>query len=390
MRSSWLRAAVIGFAVAALVVVLLLRGRDNQASTPAAAGIESVLSGDVAGFAKVSAPRAFEFPLDHGAHPDFRSEWWYLTGNVQSLSGRRFGYQLTVFRNATQAADSNLDASLSTRQYYMAHVALTDVDEQRYFSDEKFARGAAKLAGARSTPFSAWVENWRIDGQTSDACDGCMTMQADVSTDEFTFSFELKPIKPLTLQGDKGYSVKTADGSNASHYYSMTRLATRGFVRIADDRFEVEGLSWYDREWSTSSLGSGQAGWDWFSLQLDDGVDVMLYRMRREDGTSDEASSGTVVDSDGQSQRLDADEFVLTPLTEWTSRQSGSSYPLVWRIEVPEMELELELRPMVDAQEHLGVFRYWEGAVSFSGTRAGVPVTGVGYMELTGYGQTEP
>ncbi len=359
-------------------------------ATPATAGLESVLGAtDDTGFARVSGPRDFIFPADHGPHPNFRTEWWYLTGNVESLDGSRFGYQMTIFRSATAPPDSPvaaLESDLATRQYYMAHVALTDVRGGRYFPHEKFSRGAANIAGAWATPFRVWVENWRLEGQPSDACEGCMVMRTDVKTDDFTFSFGLKPVKPLTLQGDRGYSKKTVDGKNASHYFSMTRLATTGFVRINDDRYEVQGTSWFDREWSTSSLGASQVGWDWFAFQLEDGTDLMLYRMRGKDGTTDPASAGTLVDEDGQYQAISADEFTLEPLTRWKSRDTAASYPLVWRIRVPGENLVLNVKPVVDAQEHTGLFRYWEGAVRVEGTRDDQPVTGVGYVELTGYG----
>lgn len=386
----WLAAAVVLLAVG-LFSVLLNQSDSPGLEQPVTAGLESVLgTTQVDGFARVTGPRDFIFPADHGPHPNYRTEWWYLTGNVESLDGSRFGYQMTIFRSATAPPDSpiaSLDSDLATRQYYMAHVALTDVSGNRYFSDEKFSRGAADIAGAWATPFRVWVENWRMDGQASDACEGCMVLRTDVTTDDFTFSFQLKPIKPLTLQGQRGYSKKTVDGENASHYFSMTRLATTGFVRINDDRFEVQGTSWFDREWSTSSLGPDQVGWDWFAFQLDDGVDLMLYRMRKADGSTDPASAGTLVADDGQNQSLASDEFTLEPLTRWNSRETSASYPLVWNIRVPSENLVLNVKPVVDAQEHSGLFRYWEGAVTVQGTRDDQPVTGVGYVELTGYGR---
>lgn len=388
----WSMALVVLIAVAGFGVAM----NQKPVETPpvvVSAGLESVLGGaETAGYARVTGEREFIFPADHGPHPDFKTEWWYLTGNIESLDGSRFGYQLTVFRSATapsEAASAKLDSEFATRQYYMAHVALTDVSGNRYFSDEKLSRGSVDIAGATATPFRAWVENWSIEGQPSEACEGCMVLRADVETDDFTFSFQLKPVKPLTLQGQRGYSKKTSDGKNASHYFSMTRLATTGFVRIADDRYEVQGTSWYDREWSTSSLGSDQAGWDWFSFQLDDGTDLMLYRMRTHAGDTDPASAGTIVPEGGESQSLGAQEFELKEVTTWTSRDTGATYPLVWQIRVPSEELQLTVKPLVDAQEHDGLFRYWEGAVQVQGERGGQPVTGVGYAELTGYGSVE-
>ena len=337
--------------------------------------------GSAEGFARAIEPRSFDFPRDHGPHPDFRTEWWYLTGNLESPDGRRFGYQFTLFRSAMAAGSPARESAWATDQVYMAHLAVTDVEAESFYAFERFARGAAGLAGAETEPFRVWLDSWRLEGG-----DDPPPFRLRAENDEVALDLELAAAKPLVLQGDAGLSRKGREPGNASYYYAFTRLETSGRLRVGPTELEVGGSSWLDREWSTSVLEEGQRGWDWFALQLDDGVDLMVYQMRREDGSSDPASSGSLVDTEGGKTPLASREFELVVLDWWTSPESGARYPSRWRVSVPAEELVLTVEPVLSDQELDLSVLYWEGAVYVEGIRAGVPVSGRGYVELTGYG----
>jgi predicted secreted hydrolase len=342
--------------------------------------LSSLLSGEAEGFARATETRQFDFPADHGPHPDFRTEWWYLTGNVETASRRRFGYQLTLFRNAVAAAESQRESAWATRQVYMGHLALTDVDGDRFHAFERFARGAAGLAGAELEPFRVWLEDWELSGPSSPP-----PFRLSAAADDIELDFELGASKPLVLQGQAGLSRKGRQPGNASYYYAFTRLQTTGVLHIGGVELEVQGTSWLDREWSTSVLEPGQRGWDWFALQLDDGTDLMVYQLRRDDGSPDPLSSGSQVDAHGDRIALSSDDFQLEVLDWWTSPASGTSYPSGWRLTLANEGLELRIEPLLQDQELRLSVLYWEGAVEVRGTRNRAPVAGRGYVELTGY-----
>jgi predicted secreted hydrolase len=366
-----------------------------EEATRAALSVAEALGGaDTAGFARVTGPRAFRFPDDHGAHPEYRTEWWYFTGNVESANGRRFGYQLTLFRNALAASPPDLASEWATNQVWMGHLAVTDVDSRVFHGFERFARGAAGLAGARAAPLHVWLEDWSIAASPD-------VIAADTAaagaTPDGTFPWRLRavengtgidllvtPVKPIVLQGEAGYSRKGADTGNASHYYSFTRFATTGSVFIDGTRHAVAGASWLDREWSTSALDDGQVGWDWFALQFDDDTELMYYQLRRENGTADVHSRGTFVTAGGSTRGVPRDDVALDVLATWTS-PAGGSYPARWRLRIAELDLDVEILPVIAAQEHDSYVRYWEGAVDVRGTRDGQALAGRGYVELTGY-----
>ena len=343
--------------------------------------LTELLAGDeTEGFARVLDPRAFEFPADHGPHPEYRSEWWYLTGHLTSAGGRRFGYQFTLFRNAVAAQPPERSSAWATNQIYMAHFALTDVDGPGFHAFERLSRGAVDLAGVEAAPFRAWLEDWEISG------DDPPPFRLRAATAEgIAIELELSTAKPVVLHGEEGLSQKGREPGNASYYYSFTRMPTRGLVTVGYKAFEVQGSSWLDREWSTSALEEGQVGWDWFALQLSDGSDLMAYRLRRADGSSDEPSSGTLVGADGSSQRLAAGDFSIEPRDWWISPATGVRYPSGWRLTVPGAELDLVITPLLPNQEIALSVRYWEGAVAVEGSSASGAVTGHGYVELTGY-----
>ncbi|MDT8325364.1 MAG: lipocalin-like domain-containing protein, partial [Bacteroidota bacterium] len=305
-------------AAMSLLLVLFLTGCGNNDRTSDESdglALSALSNPDTVGYARAYAPRDFVFPADDGPHPEFKTEWWYWTGNLSTADGRRFGYQFTIFRNAL-APDlpaGNADsADWRSRQLYFAHFALSDIDGERFHAFERFSRGAAGLAGAQALPFRVWVEDWQASG-TPDS--------VRIIAEESGIGIDLTLIaaKERVLQGDRGLSRKSAAAGNASYYYSRTRLDTRGTLRCEDGRFDVKGLSWLDREWSTSVLSRQQSGWDWFSLQFDDGSEVMLYQLRLGGGEADTTSSGIIVRADGSTRRLAYGDFEIRAREEWTS-----------------------------------------------------------------------
>jgi len=361
------------------LALLLLAACEDQRG---AGGLDvaSALGGEAtAGFARAEAPRQFRFPGDHNAHPAFRNEWWYFTGQLAAAGGERFGYQVTFFRIALAPSAPPRTSAWATRQLWMAHVALTAIDRERHWHRERFARGALGLAGQQREPFRVWLEDWQLIGGDG----GAFPWQLAIDAGDFTLDLTLEPQREPVLQGDDGLSQKSAAPGNASYYYSITRLATTGSVALGGERHPVTGLSWLDREWSTSALGEGQAGWDWFSLQLAGGADLMLYQLRREDGSRDRHSAGLFLAADGRRQPLPADAFALEPVRWWRA-DSGARYPVAWRLQVPGEGLDLRVEAAVDDQAMATAVRYWEGAVEVRSAEDGA-VAGQGYLEMTGY-----
>ena len=362
-----------------LTVLGLLGCRERPIDPRASLSVSGALTAtDDRGYARALAPRELHFPADHGPHPEFRTEWWYYTGNLATAEGRRFGFQLTFFRSALAPGMPARSSAWATRQAWLAHFTVSDVQGGRFHSFERWSRGAVGLAGAQADPFRVWVKDWTAEGKPPG-------MHLTASAGDTGIDLVLQPGKPLVLQGDRGLSRKSAEPGNASYYYSLTRMPAAGTVRLGDERFPVTGDAWMDREWSTSSLGRDEVGWDWFALQLADGEDLMLYRLRRKDGSIDPASSGTVIGPRGETRPLGLAEFQLEGSGEWRSPRSGARYPARWRVRMPSEDLDLEIRPRLADQELDVSFRYWEGAVAVEGTRRGKPVQGQGYVELTGY-----
>ena len=356
------------------------------AHLPPPASVTTLLGGEESdGFARATAPRAFRFPDDHGPHPKFRHEWWYFTGNLRGPGSRRFGYQLTFFRFALSPDPPARGSRWATNQAYMAHFAVTDVQGNRFHHFERTGRGAFGLAGATGSPLRVWLDDWSAEGKRTST----LPIRLRAVEDGASIDLVLDTARPIVLQGDRGLSRKGAAPGNASYYYSMTRLATRGSVRVDGVSFPVEGNSWLDREWGTSSLEKGQTGWDWFALQLSDGRDLMFYRLRRGDGSTDPFSAGTLVLPDGSARPLSPADVRIEILGFWRSPESGARYPSRWRVLLPSEGMELEVVPRLADQEWRTAVRYWEGAVKARGTSGGEPVEGEGYVELTGYGETD-
>lgn len=377
-----MRRLLLALAVAAAVTLSLWWYRERGKERELGEGrlkIGEVLGGAPAqGFLRAASPRRFTFPEDHGPHPGFRNEWWYFTGNLQSSDGRRFGYQLTFFRSALTPRPVPRSSAWGSNEVFMAHFAVTDVSGNRFRYAERFSRVAPGLAGAGGRPLTIRLENWRA--QETAGRQGFRLSAADA---DMAVELDLAPLKGVVLNGEGGLSRKSATPGNASYYYSMPRLSTSGSVRVGQSSFRVTGLSWLDREWSTSALEKDQQGWDWFALHLDDGRDVMFYRLRRRDGSSDPFSSGTLVAPDGSYRELKRDEVELRPTGTWKSPAGGARYPSGWRLRIPSQGIDLEIVPRLPDQElNLG-FRYWEGAVAVRGV--GETSGGSGYLEMTGY-----
>ena len=362
--------------------------RDSAREPSASLSVAGALrAADDRGYARALEPRPLAFPADHGPHPGFRTEWWYFTGNLATPEDRRFGFQLTFFRSALAPRMEARGSAWATRQAWLAHFTVSDVAGGRFHSFERWSRGAVGLAGVETAPFRVWVEDWSATADRPNG--GVFPLRLQAGQGEVAIDLRLSRGKPPVLQGDRGLSRKSAEPGNASYYYSLTRMPTAGTVRVDGESFQVTGASWMDREWSTSSLGKDQVGWDWLALQLSDGWDVMLYRLRRADGAADPASSGTLIAPDGGSRPLHLADFQLASSGEWRSPRSGgqspTKYPDRWRVHIPDEELDLDVRPLLADQELDVSFRYWEGAVGITGTHHGRPIQGQGYVELTGY-----
>lgn len=340
------------------------------------------LSADTTGYPKVAEPRSFRWPDDHGPHPHYKHEWWYVTGQLVAEGGRRFGFQFTVFREAISPEPPDSPSKWATNQLYLAHVAVTDVQGGHYLSDERTARGALGLAGADAQPFRVWLEDWQLDGRADSA--GGMTAHLTVDGDGFGYVLNIRNTRPPLLQGDRGMSLKGPQG-NASYYYSFTHLDARGTVTVGGEPLAVTGDAWFDHEWSSSALQRSQSGWDWFSLQLAGGAALMAFRLRDASEPDRDFYSGTFVDASGNKTVLSTGQVDMQALDYWTSDRTGVRYPVKWRLSVPALGLVLETDPWLENQELVHSFRYWEGAVRVRGRLGEKPVAGQGYVELTGY-----
>ena len=333
-------------------------------------------------FQQVIGRREFTFPDDHGPHPDYGVEWWHFTGNLSTEDKRHFGYQLTLFRVGLGQREVKRESHWSTSQLYMGNLALSDVQNTKFYAFERVNREALDFSGAFVTDegnFRIWIDDWIIDGAGSDL----PTVRILAKEGLLKIDLTLQSIKPVILNGQLGLSQKNQELGGASYYYSCTRMATEGFITLGKENMQDAGLSWMDREWSTSALSEKQIGWDWFGLQLSDGRDLMLYQFLTEEGKVDSNSSGTIIEQDGTYHFLNFDDFAITNLDHWISRISGTQYPSTWQIEIPDHGLDITIKPYLEDQEFNGIIRYWEGAVSLEGSSDSRFVTGSGYVEMT-------
>ncbi len=343
---------------------------------------------DDTGYKRVTGPCRFEFPRDHGAHPGFRTEWWYYTGNLEAPDGARFGFQLTFFRRQLRPSSERSHwpprpSAWRTNQLFLAHAALTDIGGGKHYSAEDMSRGALGLAGAerQGDTVRVFLGAW-------ETVIGPQVHRLAMQGEDFGFDLLLEPGRPPVAHGDDGYSRKGTDPERASCYYSFTRLKTSGTVRLQGRRLAVTGASWMDHEYSTAPLEPGIRGWSWFSVQLDNGADLMLFLLNLEAGGYHPASSGTLVAADGTATAVSFDNIHAEVLRHWTSPSTGAEYPLGWRLQLKGIDMDLTIRTPVDDQEMqtgqtTGV-TYWEGSIAVEGLDGDKPVKGRGYMELTG------
>lgn len=327
----------------------------------------------------------YEFPRDHGNHPQQKIEWWYYTGHLDTREGRSFGYQLTFFRIGITPKTA-IDSPWAVRDLWMTHLAVSDLKTSTYHHDDRLNRAGPGFAGAANGHLQVWNEDWSATQSTN----GFGPMMLKASNPKFGLELELIGGKPVVIHGKEGISQKGVAAGNASHYYSLTRMPTQGVIRLGSEKFEVTGHSWMDHEFGTSFLEPEQRGWDWISLQLDDGSDLMLFQLRRSDGTVDSHTSGTWVPTNGPPIPLTSSDFTLLPADEkWTSPVTKGQYPMKWRISIPGRQTQLEIRTVFPDQEMLTRstpgLHYWEGCITAEGLENGKTIKGRGYLEMTGY-----
>jgi predicted secreted hydrolase len=337
--------------------------------------LHTELGGDAGGYERACGPREFTFPADHGAHREFRNEWWYITGNVKSES-TDLGFHVTFFRVANQPEPADSESAWAASQFYMGHFAVTAAGQQKVRAHERFARAAAGLAGAeqRNSETTVWLDDWKLTHTASGA------WALDVADGSEKISLTLTAEKPVVLQGEAGYSRKSADPCNASYYYSMPRLRAEGQISVAGKSYDVTGSAWLDREWSSSALAADQVGWDWFALQLDDGRDIMFYQLRNSDGSADPHSHAVEIDQSGDRRSIPVPELIID---HWWQSPNGGNYPVAGRLRRSDTGEVIVFEPLIENQELLLTVRYWEGAIRLR-NESGEPV-GRGYLELTGY-----
>lgn len=331
------------------------------------------------GFSRATKVRQFQFPQDHAAHPDYRNEWWYITGNLvdEQNQAQAFGFQATFFRIALSTDDIKRKSAWHSNQLWMAHAAMTDVTAKTHYAEERFSRGNPGMAGVQLSPFQVWLDDWQLKSANNN-----FPWTLTVNTKEFAFDLIITPTKNIILNGDKGLSKKSNTPGNASYYYSITRLATEGTISINNKTYHVKGLSWLDREWSTSSLDKDQTGWDWFSLQLQSGEDLMFYQLRNNKGGVHPNSHGTWIEKNSQTQIIKNYDIKLTPLDWWQS-EKGERYPIRWRMEYLSKQKDFIIQAVVKNQKMELFLPYWEGAIVV--LNEGGKKIGQGYLEMTGY-----
>jgi predicted secreted hydrolase len=329
------------------------------------------LSEDAAGFARVTPGIKLSFPADLGPHPDFRIEWWYVTANLTGSDGTAFGAQWTLFRQAL--APGAQQEGWANQQLWMGHAAVTRADAHRFA--ETFARGGVGQAGVDAQPFRAWIDAWQMRGLDRMNAMTISPLEVAASGKDFDYALRLEADRPLVLQGDGGYSRKSAH-EQASYYYSQPFFKATGRVSIDGRPLDVRGLAWMDREWSSQPLASNQPGWDWLALHLESGEKLMLYRMRQTDGQH--YISGNWILPLGGTHLLTPADVVMTPKTP--IEIEGRWFPVRWEVAIPSRSFAIECMPL-NPRAWMGTsFAYWEGPIHFRGSH-----TGVGYLEMTGY-----
>ncbi|NDK48826.1 lipocalin-like domain-containing protein [Rhizobium laguerreae] len=327
------------------------------------------LGSDAQGFAIPERGSILSFPADHGAHPDYRIEWWYVTANLEDENGRQYGAQWTLFRSALAPGDR---VGFADPQTWIGHAAITT--RGHHYVAERLARGGVGQAGVAATPFRAWIDDWRMEGSERTSSDVLGDVSVSAGGPDFSYTLDLKADGPLILQGDNGFSVKSANGQ-ASYYYSQPFYEVAGTITTSGSPVKVSGKAWLDQEWSSQPLASNQTGWDWFSLHLNSGEKLMAFRLRDDNNGF---ISANWISADGRTTPLSKDDILLEPTRNATV--DGRQMPVAWRIRVPGKSLDITTKPLNDRSWMATSTPYWEGPISFTGS-----TSGVGYLEMTGY-----
>jgi predicted secreted hydrolase len=340
-------------------------------------------------FIRALPGRIFSFPKDHFSHPEFKTEWWYYSGHLYDQDKKSYGYELTFFRTGLKR-ETIAKSKWTIENIYLAHLALTDESKKKFEYREKISRGSLGEAGALSyrkdgEPFRVWIEDWSMEGRGNSSKNHILK----AGDKDFGIELLLTPEKNPVVHGQNGVSQKAGGEGFASHYYSISRLKTEGKAFLRGKELPVQGISWMDHEFGSNQLRDDQVGWDWFSIQLDNQMDLMFYQIRHQDGSIDPYSSGTMIFPDGTFHHLPLEAFQIAVLEKWRSKKSGATYPTKWRVRVPGSQIDLMLTPTVKDQELITKestrVTYWEGSVKIEGNYQGTPIKGLGYVELTGY-----
>ncbi len=327
------------------------------------------LGGDASGFAMPDRAYRMTFPADHGPHPDFRVEWWYLTANLTDADGREYGVHWTLFRTGLRPGEAT---GWSSPQIWMGHAALTTPD--RHLFAEKVGRGGTGQAGVTADPFAAWIDDWQMIAPDG-AAERLSPLHVAARGDGFSYALDLAATGPLVLNGQNGYSVKSPDGQ-ASHYYSQPFYRVSGTLTLGTDDISVTGTGWLDREWSSQPLAADQRGWDWLALSFEDGARLMGFRLR---GARGDFTAGTWIDAGGRATALPDGVLKLTPLE--MAPVAGRQIPVRWRVRLARVGLDVEIAALNRQSWMATTVPYWEGPVRVTGSHPGR-----GYLEMTGYG----
>lgn len=348
--------------------------------------VPAVRAEQVDSFYKKALPGyKYSFPRDHASHEAFKTEWWYYTGHLKSDDGKKYGYELTFFRSGVAPSEKAKTKSNAPSNVYLAHFAVSDINNKKFHFYEKLTRSGLSLGSASSSVLHIYNDGWRVD----EAGD---TMMLSADAEKVGIKLLLSSKKPPVIHGKDGVSQKADCVGCASHYYSLSRMETKGLLFIDGKEKRVNGTSWMDHEFGSNQLTEEQVGWDWYSLQLSDNTELMLYMMRKKDGSIDKNSSGTIIGADGKAEHLNLSQFKIRSKSKWLSPQSKGNYPMNWEIEIPHKQIKLQVTPDFETQELVTKrstdVTYWEGASSITGTKGGKPITGEGYVEMTGYNES--
>jgi predicted secreted hydrolase len=351
--------------------------------------VEAMRAPDSDLYARAVEPIELTFPQDHGAHPEYRTEWWYYTGNLETPEGDPLGFQLTFFRSALTPFMTERTSDLASNQVYMGHFAVSDGRIDQHYSFDRYSRGAGGLAGAEVTPetsprYRVWLEDWVAE----EIEPGVINLRAQTSTGQENVAIDLilRETLPPLLHGEQGLHQKGLEAGNASYYYSLTGLDVDGTVTTPDGNTPVTGQAWMDHEFGTSALSADVLGWDWFSVQLENGDKLMLYQFRMAEGAPPIPTQSTLRRANGEVRILSGEEYAIEALDSWTSPRTGIVWPMGWQVTIPSEEISLNIQPLFEDQEMNVQFVYWEGAIEAEGTLAGEPISGTGYVEMTGAG----